>query len=921
MRAQNHGSDSLSKNQRTDCQAAEGIEPLAFLGLTAQGGNIRRYFNYRVHLIFNIRNEEEKMARKSFYAFVTFIILICLSVMPAFADDEVPIDPLTPAPSAETGEMIDETPQLWFVELRSSPTADGTRLSTVKAEKASFRANAKKAGLVYTEKFAYDTLFNGFSISITPDQLGKLSRIAGVKNIYPVETIQMPVTEPGSPELYTSLAMIGADLAQSELGYTGAGIKVAVMDTGIDVNHPAFGGNGVAELNSSYFYSSPRILYGYDFVGDAFNADDTSPYYNPVPTPDPIPDDCYGHGTHVAGIIGANDPTNGLKGVAPDVTFGAYRVFGCEGSTTGDIMIAAMEMALADGMQVLNMSIGSAFQWPQYPTAMAANRLVNKGMVVVASIGNSGANGLYAAGAPGLGEKVIGVASYDNTNVFLPYLTVNSQNIGYIPMTFSPDPPTSGTAEIVNVGLACGTIAEDLTGKVALAARGTCSFGIKATNAIDAGADAVLISNNVAGVFSGTLGAPLTNPKPVVGISLADGNFIRAQTAPVMMTWTDQQASFPSPTGGLISSFSSYGLSPDLTLKPDIGAPGGNIYSTYPLEKGGYTTMSGTSMSSPHVAGAVALLLQAKPKTSSQMVRTILQNSAEPKNWWGNPGLGYLDNVHRQGAGMVQIDKSILATTKITPSKISTGESQAGSFIQKLTIENSNIVQAVTYDLTYENALSTGGVITPSFYGSDAEVTFNVPSVTVPAGGSASVTATIYPATGPTNGQYGGYIIFTPQGGGQEYRVPYAGFVGDYQGIQVLTSGPYGFPWLALLYGGSYYQLTDPSDWTFTMQGNDIPFFLVHFDHQAQVFRMDIYSANGKSWKRAYNENYLPRNSTTTGFFAFPFDGTTFAGTKLYVVPDGEYYAVISVLKALGNPGNPADWETWTSPNFVIDRP
>ncbi len=86
-------------------------------------------------------------------------------------------------------------------------------------------------------------------------------------------------------------------------------------------------------------------------------------------SPDLNPDDCGGHGTHVAGIIGANDPDNGLKGVAPEVTFGAYRVFGCAGSTTADIMIEAMERALADGMQVLNMSIGSAYQWPQYPTA------------------------------------------------------------------------------------------------------------------------------------------------------------------------------------------------------------------------------------------------------------------------------------------------------------------------------------------------------------------------------------------------------------------------------------------------------------------------------------------------------------------------------------------------------------------------
>jgi len=105
------------------------------------------------------------------------------------------------------------------------------------------------------------------------------------------------------------------------------------------------------------------------------------------------------------------------------------------------------------------------------------------------------------------------------------------------------------------------------------------------------------------------------------------------------------------------------------------------------------------------------------------------------------------------------------------------------------------------------------------------------------------------------------------------------------------------------------------------MQGTDIPFFLAHFEHQSRLFRMEIFAVGGKAWHRAYNEEYMPRNSTSTGFFAFPFDGTTFAGNKTYTVPDGEYYAVISVLKANGDSGNPAHWETWTSPNFVIDRP
>lgn len=454
---------------------------------------------------------------------------------------------------------------------------------------------------------------------------------------------------------------------------------------------------------------------------------------------------------------------------------------------------------------------------------------------------------------------------------------------------------------------------------MALISRGEYSFRDKAINAIAAGAVAVVIYNNAPGLFNGTLGEPIDGVTPVVGISQVGGAIILSQAAPIMLTWTDQMASFPNPTAGLISSFSSYGLSPDLALKPDIGAPGGDIYSTYPLELGGYATRGGTSMAAPHVAGAAALLLEARPNTPAQAVRGILQNSADPADWWGYPGVGYIDNVHRQGAGMLDIDDAILSTTKIEPGKISAGEGEAGPFAQVLTIEN-NADTAVTYDLSYVNALSTGGVITPGFYLSDAGVIFGDDSVTVPADGTAALTATIFPATGPEYGQYGGYIVFTPQDGGQVYRVPFAGFVGDYQGIQVLAPTPYGFPALGWTPDGNLFGFAAPGD-TFTMTGFDIPYFLVHFDHHARTFRVDIYAENGKSWHRAHDLDYFPRNSTPTSFYAFPFDGTTFAGKKARTVPDGTYYAVISVLKANGDDDNPAHWETWTSPLFVIERP
>ncbi|HVF62759.1 MAG TPA: S8 family serine peptidase [Casimicrobiaceae bacterium] len=845
-------------------------------------------------------------------------LLFVVSAAPAFAQVEELI-PLTSMPQSAAA-MINETSQLWFVELTSPPTADGGSLANARSEKAAFRANARAVGLQYNERFAYDTLFNGLSIAIAPAELGKLSRIAGVKAVYPVVTSSVPRLELAHPDLATALAMTGADFVQNSLGYNGAGIRVGVMDTGIDYHHPDLGG---------CFGAGCRVGVGHDFVGDAFNADPASPAYNPVPTPDPFPDDCNGHGTHVAGIVGAN---GAVKGVAPGVTFGAYRVFGCDGSTTADIMIAAMERALADGMHVLNMSIGSSFQWPQYPTARAADRLVNKGIAVVASIGNSGANGLYSSGAPGNGKKVIGVASFDNSHFSLATFTVTPANIaaGYANASGAPAAPTTGSLLLAKTGTptttndACAPLPlGSLAGKAVLIRRGTCTFHLKALNAQSAGAAAVVLYNNAAGRFTGTVAGTPAITIPVVtisnteGVAINDAIVLGAQT----LNWTTNVGSFVNPSGSLISAFSSYGLAPDLSLNPDIGAPGGFIRATYPVELGSYATISGTSMSSPHVAGSVALMLQAKPHTSSNAMRSILQNTAQPKPWFGNPGLGFLDNVHRQGAGMLQIDSAILATTKVEPGKLELGESQAGPATHTLKITNEGS-GAVTYDISHVPALSTGpNTFVPQFFTGFAAVAFSAPSVVVPAGGSASVDVTITANAGLADkSQYGGYIVLTPVGGGQIYRVPYAGFKGDYQTIQVLTPTPAGFPWLAKLVGPSFFN--QPGGATYTLVSDDVPFFLVHFDHQSRMFRAEVFDANtGKAWHRAFQFDYLGRNATATGFFALAWDGITTSGNKVHTVPDGQYVMKLSVLKALGDDNNPAHWETWTSPVITIDRP
>jgi len=827
-----------------------------------------------------------------------------------------------------------ESPQLWFVELASTPAVEGTATTALEREEADFHATAGGAGIRYTERRHFRTLWNGLSVAATARDISKIRGLPGVQAVYPVATVEpMQQEQPTGvvADLITAIKMTGADVAQSELGLTGRGVRVAVIDSGIDFDHPDLGG---------CFGPGCRVNEGFDFVGDAFNGSNT-------PVSDPIPDDCAGHGTHVAGIIGANGT---LKGVAPNVTFHAYRVFGCTGGTPTDIVLAALERAFADGTDVVNMSLGSGYLWPQDPLALASNRLVRRGVVVVASIGNAGDTGLYSSGTPGVGRDVIGVASVDNTHANLSAFTISpdSMAIGYIAAAAAPAPPTTGTFPMARTGTstttndACAMLPPgSLTGSVALIRRGACGFYVKAFNAQAAGAAGVVLYNNAPGFLNATVAGTPPITIPVVAVTAAKGTFIdsRLASGPVMMTWTNQVASELNPTGGLISSFSSYGLAPDLSFKPDISAPGGSIRSTLPLEQGGFGVLSGTSMSSPHVAGAVALLLQAHPDLNPNEVQERLQNSARPGLWWGNPSLGFPDNVHRQGAGLVRIDDAVLTEAEISPSSLALGEIENGTVSRLLRIRSLERHRRrgrprdddrVTYTLSHQAAVATGpNTFTPAFFASFATVQFSSPTVTV--GGRRHndedlVLVTITPPPAADGSRlFGGYIVFTPDDGSPVLRVPYAGYKGDYQAIQVLTSAPDGNPRLASFDPTAPGALRPrPAGAIFTMQGNDVPYIVVHLDHQSRELKMEVFDvATGRSLNFADDEDFLPRNSSATSFFVIPWDGTTMrrAGGRTRAVPNGTYRIELSILKALGDRRNPAHFEHWTSPNITIARP
>ena len=985
-------------------------------------------------------------------------------------------------PPLANQQFVNETPKRWFVELTSAPTADGGSLTTIKQEKSAFRTALKNSKLPVAELKAYDNLFNGFSLSSTAADIARVKRLPGVVAVYPVRTHAVPtVTMQAAPELFYALAQTGADIAQSELGLSGVGVKVAIIDTGINYLHPDLGG---------CFGPGCKVAYGRDFVGDAYYDDSSSDSYSPIPQPDADPLDCNGHGSHVAGIVAAS---GFVRGVAPGATLGAYKVFGCDGTTSSDVLLAAMEQVLADGMQVLNMSVGDAFEWPAFPTAKAATRLVNKGVVVVASNGNAGTDGLYAGSAPAVADKVIAVAAFNNGVIRESGIELQgvADPIPFQPVQGAPSVvlETSGDFARLKGSEGCnrhGHRLPEVNGKIALVKRGgPCSFYEKAKNLQDAGAAGVVIANNKPGklvnvsvgknrggadssnaadeisipvvtiekndgakiegriltltegriladaqgrILTDTDGRILSDPEGIFLVDAQgrilgriltdaegriltgpDGRILSAEEGRILadqlgrilagfdggylsdldgrilselyqsylasqsetvseaefaallewaietlylvdmdvvadviqlrwtLRWIDASIASSELMAGLVSGFSSYGVSPDLALKPDIGAPGGNVFSTYANVPGAalfdgqpYAISSGTSMASPHVAGAVALLLEAKPDTSSQEVRARLANSADAHQWWGDQN--QVEMTHRQGAGMLDIDNAVLSDTLIQPGKLSFGESENGPVSRRLSVRNEALVTQ-TYALSARGTATTGpDTVADQFFTSHDSVSFAqivtvdgamqaipVTAISLAPGSTATIEITVAADTSLFDGSLHSGFIDLVSDKNASYSVPYVGYKGDYQTRVALTPTDKGFPWLARLDGSSYLKVNDSV--SFTLAGGDVPYFLLHFDHQVRRLRLDVTDAfSGKAWHRALDTEYLARHANSEGFTAYAWDGKTVAGGKTYTVPNGRYRVEVSVLKALGDELNPAHWEKWSAPEIVINR-
>ena len=349
-------------------------------------------------------------------------------------------------------------------------------------------------------------------------------------------------------------------------------------------------------------------------------------------------------------------------------------------------------------------------------------------------------------------------------------------------------------------------------------------------------------------------------------------------------------------------------------------------------------------MAAPHVAGLAALILQAKDrKISPAMVRTLLMNTALPKAVNIAPTSGLLEPTWRQGAGLAQIVNAVTTPAWVTPAKISLGEGAGGA--SQLTVTNGGTAP-VTYDLSEVTTIGTGpstaaGAVYPfnfTYLGGADTATFGSPSVTVPAGGSAAVNVNIQAGAWRDKSLYGGYVVLTPRGGGVTLRVPYVGFFGDYQSLPVLTAANCGLPAVFQLRAGSAdgclgpgVSRLDTAGATFTLQGSDFPILLFHLNHQVRRLNIQVFKADGSPVHPVFNyvtqQEFLGRNSTARTFFEFDWDGTRSQdngagnGDHRKAVPNGRYILKLSVLKALGDAGNSADWETFTTSPITLARP
>lgn len=616
--------------------------------------------------------------------------------------------------------------------LRDAKGAAATRVAdarrAVQGRQRDFVDSARRGGLRVTRERPLGLLLNAVAATVPADEVARLSALPGVVAVVPDEPVRAH-TEVSVPLIGATEVWQREDAAGTPA--RGAGVTVAVLDSGVDYSHPDLGGG---------FGEGFKVVGGYDFVnGDA----------------DPMDDN--GHGTHVAGVIaGRAAAPGGVTGVAPEANLLAYKVMNEWGEGTTSDIIAGMEAAADPAnphrADVINMSLGGYGDGLD-PLGLAATAATRAGVVVVASAGNSGP-GRDTIGTPAAADGVIAVGA-STSNLILPTVSVRGERLQTYRGVLSANAPlTAVKAPLVDVGYASTEeldAAGDLRGKVVLvngfvapALDYLSQWELDLSKEIERRGALALLGGQpgyggpVLAAQDGTVPAAPSGLNRVAGVGTADsGDLYRLDRLPVMgMDATQYEelgrllAAGPVEVSlrgedatDQIASFSSRGPSLRFGLKPDLVAPGVGIRSTVPMALfgPGQYLMSGTSMAAPHVAGAAALLRQLHPGQPPAEVLSALVGTAKPLTGTG---------ATTHGSGRLDVAAAANAVLSANPASVSFGLAD----LSGPTVGGTAVV-------TLRNTGSRA--VTARLRADTKAVAVKPDRLTIPAGGTRTVTVTL----------------------------------------------------------------------------------------------------------------------------------------------------------------------------------
>ena len=741
----------------------------------------------------------------------------------------------------------------------AKPTAQAQVQSLLQKQEKAAATMSRAIGEAVEPERQYTTLLNGFSATVTYGQYKALKELDCVESVFLSPTFSL------LPDTANSTRMIGGGLA-NETGFTGEGMLIAILDTGVDMDHQIF---SKAPASPALTQDDVKgLLSQYDFQAEGFvKGLSVSSVYKSAKFPfqfdygdkdtDGAPGTKSSHGTHVASTAAGCTGINAdVQGVAPDAQIANMNVFNSSGSASYADILSALEDCMLLGVDVANLSLGSDagyidYENPDEFTESLLNvfkRAGESGMSLAVAAGNA----YSAAYGDAFGNKALAsnpdyglisepstygesmsVAAVSNSKVKSPYITVGGRDFAYQDSgTISTDENAKIFRDLAKKGeleyaVVPGYGTEDdyegidVSGKVALVQRGGgMYYEQKERSAYAHGAIAMLVYNNVPGM----LYMSITDWKmPCAFISQEAGEYLKAQENKVLTVGAADKL-VASPTYGM-ADFSSWGATTELTLKPEITAPGAGIYAAVPGNA--YESMDGTSMASPHAAGAMAIVqqaLKARGMTDAtqrkHMVDTLLMSTASII--YDSSGQPY--SPRKQGAGLININDAVKTEGYLTVDgmirpKLELGDDPAEKGVYTMTFKVHNTGKDTLYYDIQPIVLTDG---TTTYTNSDNEAfltssetavalshTFTTNCkdnrVAVPAGGEQEVTVTVTLANAKEelknfeNGAYvEGFVTLkqvAADGGKLEdaidLGIPYLAFYGDWTKAPIIDSTDY----------------------------------------------------------------------------------------------------------------------------------